>query len=452
MSSRRKTKSSEQQLKTVKRLKRFVTTMEVIFGLLIVMMAVILFVPSVKTQVVKAMANTAIGQKIITWWGNNSYNESVRDLNFDDNSIKTNKLKYNYSEEYTNFVLFGVDSREGEVDASNSDSILIVSVHNTTGEVKMVSVYRDTYLGIYGKDGTIYKYFKVNSAYAGGGPEAAINTLNMNLDLNITDYVTVNFSGVAEIIDTLGGIKVNLTDDELQQLNYHMSSTCSSIGVKPKYVKKSGKNIKLNGIQATTYCRIRKATFYDPKTGEEVRDDFGRAARQRSVMMKLVEKAKSASFSELQEMVSGVMNANTNKNKIISTSFTFKEIVNMIPIIFDFKLSGSQGFPSNLETGTISGTSYVMPKGLSDNVSELHEYLFGEKNYQPTSTVNTIGNQIQTDTGVYSDGSTGIDMSGDAKKNKEGETESVSYVMMMAVRASFIKNVGVANCDSFFCI
>ena len=116
MSSRRKTKSSEQQLKTVKRLKRFVTTMEVIFGLLIVMMAVILFVPSVKTQVVKAMANTAIGQKIITWWGNNSYNESVRDLNFDDNSIKTNKLKYNYSEEYTNFVLFGVDSREGVVD------------------------------------------------------------------------------------------------------------------------------------------------------------------------------------------------------------------------------------------------------------------------------------------------------------------------------------------------
>ena len=297
MSSRRKTKSSEQQLKTVKRLKRFVTTIEVILGLLIVMMAVILFVPSVKTQVVKAMANTAIGQKIITWWGNNSYNESVRDLNFDDSSIKTNKLKYNYSEEYTNFVLFGVDSREGEVDASNSDSILIVSVHNTTGEVKMVSVYRDTYLGIYGKDGTIYKYFKVNSAYAGGGPETAINTLN--------------FSGVAEIIDTLGGITVNLTDDELQQLNYHMSSTCSSIGVKPKYVKKSGKNIKLNGIQATTYCRIRKATFYDPKTGEEVRDDFGRAARQRSVMMKLVEKAKSASFSELQEMVSGVMNANT---------------------------------------------------------------------------------------------------------------------------------------------
>ena len=142
MSSRRKTKSSEQQLKTVKRLKRFVTTMEVIFGLLIVMMAVILFVPSVKTQVVKAMANTAIGQKIITWWGNNSYNESVRDLNFDDNSIKTNKLKYNYSEEYTNFVLFGVDSIEGEVDASNSDSIGILILEFTEKMEPFISTLR----------------------------------------------------------------------------------------------------------------------------------------------------------------------------------------------------------------------------------------------------------------------------------------------------------------------
>ena len=189
--------------------------MEVIFGLLIVMMAVILFVLIKRIQVAKAMANTAIGQKIITWWGNNSYNESVRDLNFDDNSIKTNKLKYNYSEEYTNSVLFGVDSREGEVMLLNNDSILLLLVYNTTGEVKWYPVYRDTYLGIYGKDGTIYKYFKVNSAYAGGGPEAAINTLNMNLDLNITDYVTVNFSGVAEIIDTLGGIKLIL-----QMMNY----------------------------------------------------------------------------------------------------------------------------------------------------------------------------------------------------------------------------------------
>lgn len=424
MSFRKKTKSSEQQLKTLKRLKGLVTSIEIIFGILVVMLVVVMYVPSVKTQVVKLMTNTEIGQKIITWWGNNTYDENVRDLSFDKNNIKTNKLKYNYSEEYTNFVLFGVDSRNGEVDASNSDSILIVSVHNTTGEVKMVSVYRDTYLGIYSSDGYINKYFKVNSAYAGGGPEAAINTLNMNLDLNITDYVTVNFSGVAEIIDTLGGIRVNLTEDERQQLNYHMSSTCSSIGVQPKYVKKTGENIKLNGIQATTYCRIRKATFYDPETGEAIRDDFGRAARQRSVMMKLVDKAKEASFGELQQMVSSVMNANTDTNRIISTSFTFDEIVNMIPIIFDFKLSGSQGFPSNLQTGTINGASLVIPKGLAENVTELHRYLYGEEDYQPTSVVNTLSSRVQSDTGISADGTIGIDMS---EKTNAPEKESDDY-------------------------
>lgn len=427
MSFRNKMKSSEQQLKTIKRLRGLLTSIEVIFGILVVMLVVVMYVPSVKTQVVKLMTGTEIGQKIITWWGNNAYDENVRDLNFNKNNIKTNQLKYNYSEEYTNFVLFGVDSRNGEVDASNSDSILIVSVHNTTGEVKMVSVYRDTYLGIYSADGYVNKYFKVNSAYAGGGPEAAINTLNMNLDLNITDYVTVNFSGVAEIIDTLGGIRVNLTEDEKQQLNYHMSSTCSSIGVKPKYVKKTGKNIKLNGIQATTYCRIRKATFYDPKTGEAVRDDFGRAARQRSVMMKLVDKAKEASFSELQQMVSGVMNANTDTNRIISTSFTFDEIVNMIPIIFDFKLSGSQGFPSNLQTGTINGASLVIPKGLAENVTDLHKYLYGEEDYQPTSVVNTLSSRVQSDTGISADGTIGIDMSEKANQVPEKAPDDYDY-------------------------
>ena len=180
MSSRRKTKSSEQQLKTVKRLKRFVTTIEVIFGLLIVMMAVILFVPSVKTQVVKAMANTAIGQKIITWWGNNSYNESIRDLNFDDSSIKTNKLKYNYSEEYTNFVLFGVDSRDHD-DTGRSDALMIMSVDKMHGKIKLTSIARDTRVYISDRG----SYDKIAHAYAYGGPEMSIKTINQNFNTNI---------------------------------------------------------------------------------------------------------------------------------------------------------------------------------------------------------------------------------------------------------------------------
>ena len=341
------------------------------------------------------------------------------DTNFDNNKLRTNELKYNYSKEYTNFVMYGVDSRAGEVDASNSDSILIISIHNTTGEVKMVSVYRDTFLGIYDGEGSLTKYFKVNSAYAAGGPEGAINTLNKNLDLDLTDYVTVNFAGVAKVIDTLGGITVNLTDDEVSQLNHHLKSTISSTGEYARPIKHSGKNIKLNGIQATTYCRIRKATFYDPDTGDAISNDFGRAARQRSVMMKLVERAKKASISELQNMVKTVMNEKSEKERIISTSFTFKEIVNLLPVIYNFKLSGSEGFPSELTTGTLEGASYVIPKGLSANVSELHKFLYGENDYQPTENVQSVNNYIAGYTGVNENTEGGYDKTNISTKSEQ---------------------------------
>lgn len=429
MGSNKKAKTPQKQLKTLTRLKRLITVFEVIFGILLIMLAVVLFVPGVKTELIKVMATTSIGQNIIGWFGSEAYDKSIFDANFDNNKLKTNDLDYNYSEEYTNFVLYGVDSRNGEVDASNSDSILIVSIHNTTSEVKMVSVYRDTLLGIYDTEGNLSNYFKVNSAYAGGGAEAAINTLNMNMDLDITDYVTVNFSGVAEIIDTLGGIKVNLTDDELAQLNKHLKSTISSTGEYAPPVSKSGKNIKLNGIQATTYCRIRKATFYDPETGEAISNDFGRAARQRLVIMKLVERAKKASITELQDMVAAVLNDNSDENRIISTSFSFDEIINLIPVIFDFELAGSEGFPSELTTGTIGGVSYVIAKGLDANVTALHEFLYDEKDYQPTSNVLSVNNYIVGYTGISSSSEGGYNPTETGITNSEEPTseENTDY-------------------------
>ena len=432
MSSNKTIKNSGKQLKKLKIFRRIMTTLEVIFGIIFISVAVVMFVPGVKTELVKAAATTSIGKKFISWMGSKAYADSVLDKNFNSKNLKTNKLKYNYSQEYTNFVLFGVDSREGEVDTSNSDSILIVSIHNTTKEVKMVSVYRDTMLGICDKTGTINQYFKVNSAYSYGGPEGAINTLNLNLDLDLKDYVTVNFGGVADIITKLGGITVNLTDDELAQLNHHLKSTISSTGQYAPQVAHSGKNIKLNGIQATTYCRIRKATFYNPKTGEPVSDDFGRAARQRSVMEKLVEKAKKAGVSELQGMVETVLNDKNAKGQIITTSFKFDEIVNLLPIIFDFKLSGSTGFPSTLQTGTFDRTSYVVASGLSNNVSKLHEYLYGEKNYVPTENVNSVDYAVTSKTGI-SENSAGfnptekVDGTSTSKDGKQPETTESSF-------------------------
>lgn len=395
-----KDKNRWQKLKSVRRKKKILITFEALFAALIIAIGVIWFVPPVKSAFLKGFTQTCIGKQIMKWFGSEAFEKGVFDDEFDKSKLIKNNLKYKYNGEYLNFVLFGVDSRNKEVDTSNSDSILIVSIHNTTGKVKMVSVYRDTMLGIYNKEGSLKEYFKVNSAFSNGGAEAAINTLNKNLDLDLTDYVTVNFGGVARIIDTLGGIKVNLTKDEKRQINHHMKSTISSTGKRAKKVKKTGKNIKLNGIQAATYCRIRKATFVDPVTHEKISNDFGRAARQRSVIMKLVDKAKKAGVSDLEEMVDEVLNSDSKKDRIISTSFDFDSIVNMIPVLFDFELNGSKGFPSRLQTGTYNGASYVVPQTLATNVKKLHKYLYGEKNYQPTSTVNDASYTITSQTGV----------------------------------------------------
>lgn len=400
-----KNKSKAKQLKSLKIKKRVLIAIEAIVATLVIAAAVIVFVPSVRSYVITAVAKTPWGRDIIKSIGQEKFDKGVYDFEFDETQIQTNDMEYNYSSEYTNFVLFGIDSRTAQFDGgTNSDSIVIVSIHNTTGEVRMVSVYRDTFLRIYKEDGTTYDN-KINAAYSSGGAIGAINTLNKNLDLQITDYVTVNFSGVSKIIDTLGGIEVNLTDDELAQLNKHLKSTMSSMGVYDAGVKQSGKNIHLNGVQATTYCRIRKATFYDPDTGDVIKDDFGRAARQRLVIMKLVEKAKKANIEELSDMIDVVIGENTEEKKIIQTSFTMDEMIDLLPVIFKFSLEGSRGFPRKLTTGYIGQISYVFAKGLPRNVRLLHKFLYGEEDYQPTQTVQDIDYELRMQSGVTEDAS-----------------------------------------------
>lgn len=436
--SRQKTKT--QQIKSVRRKKNVLIVVETLVAICIIAAGIIALVPSVRNSVIQVLADTALGRNVINYFGKESFDESVYDVEFNADKIEMNEMEYNYSSEYTNFVLFGIDSRNNAIESdANSDSILIVSVHNTTGKVKMISIYRDTMLRVYREDGT-YDYKKINSAYFVGGGTGAINTLNKNLDLQLTDYVTVNFAGVAKIIDALGGIEVNLTEDELSQLNYHLQGTSRIAGEYAPSVTQSGENIHLSGIQATTYCRIRKATFYDPETGDAVRDDFGRAARQRSVMMKLVEKAKQAGVAQLTEMMNTVLSENKKGKKIIQTSFTLDEMIDMLPIIFKFSLDGSQGFPRKVSTATIGGLDYVLPKGLGRNVSILHKFLYGEEDYEPTSTVEEIDFELTNRTGIgedYSDDNIDDTIHHVSGENNIGEgetpTENFDYERMVSV-------------------
>ena len=279
---------------------------------------------------------------------------------------------------YRNLALFGVDSRDGELDGgTNSDTIMVCSINQKTGEIKLVSIYRDTYLDV--NDGT---YSKANSAYAGGGPERAINMLNKNLDLDITDFATVDFSAVIEAVDLLGGIDIELTDEEVKWLNAYLVETSQVTGVSYEDVQGSGMQ-HLSGIQAMAYCRIRYTEGWDYK----------RTERQRLVLEKIFEGAKSQGVTVLVSMITTMM-------PYIKTSLGNTEIIALAADIGKYTIADTQGFPYDKVAADVDAGDCVVPVNLAANVKQLHEYLFGDTDYTVSDTVQQISNQIINNTGI----------------------------------------------------
>lgn len=288
-------------------------------------------------------------------------------------------------EGYMNVALFGTDNRAGETDGVRSDCIIVASVNNETKEVKLLSVYRDTFL----KTGD-ETYDKANSAYAYGGPEAAINMLNRNLDLDIENYVSVNFLALADVVDLLGGIELELTEEEVVHMNNYCVETSEITGKSYERIEpETAGTYQLNGVQAVSYSRIRYTEG----------GDFQRTARQRLVIEKIVEKAKKAKLSTINEIIDTVFPE-------ISTSFTSSEIVKLSAGMLKYSIGESQGFPAETalpeEIPGYSG-SYVVPVGLEQNVRQVHEFLFPDKEYEPTDTLMQISNDIGYLTGIYAD-------------------------------------------------
>ncbi len=292
---------------------------------------------------------------------------------------------------YRNIALFGVDSRTGALDKkTRSDTIMIASVNQDTGECKLVSVYRDTYLNL-GND----SYNKCNAAYAKGGPMQAINMLNMNLDLNITDFVTVGFEGLTDTIDALGGVEIDVTEAEIRDLNNYQISMVgktsdgktytATAGVDYTPVTTAGRQV-LNGLQATAYCRIRY-----------VGDDFQRTQRQRTVLLAIADKVKTASPATLNQIANDVFNE-------VYTSLDLSEILELLGEVNKYEIIDQGGFPeeSMRATGTIgSKGSCVVPKSLADNVTWLHQFLFDDNAYTPSDAVLEYSDKVAADTGGY---------------------------------------------------
>lgn len=326
------------------------------------------------------------------------YEMNVQDTNFDEDKVILNEGLSGNVETYTNIALFGIDSRGSEFDDStHSDTIIVVSINNKTGEVKMASIYRDTMLKIVDGDGDV-SYTKANAAFFKGGPECAINMLNTNLDLNITDYVVVNFTGLTKIIDALGGIDVNITPEEQFYINGYLTETRLITGLDAPDITTSG-DVHLSGLQATAYCRIRYVTFYD-EDGTAYYYDMGRTARQRSVIKKIVAKAKDAGVAQVMDIADTILHYNTEDEKIITTSLSFDELMDMIPTLLGFTLTDNMGFPVTCDTPTINGASMVVAQGLEYNVEKLHQFLFEEEEYIVSDTVSAISDYLINYTGV----------------------------------------------------
>lgn len=280
---------------------------------------------------------------------------------------------------YTNVALFGLDTRKaGQLGKGNrSDTIIIASINNDTKEVRLVSVYRDTYLDL-----TNGKYNKANTAYSSGGPDQAITMLNRNLDLDISYYISVDFAALTETVDLLGGIMIDVDEEEMKHLNNYTVETSEVTGVETTKLTQPGLQL-LDGVQATSYCRIRYTAG----------DDFKRTERQREVIMEIANTAKKADITQINEIINAVFSK-------IATNYTNEEMLQLAPELIGYDIVDTAGFPFDREPATIKGKgSCVVPINLANNVKQLHEFLFDNYEYTPSAEVQEISDQISLDTG-----------------------------------------------------
>lgn len=315
---------------------------------------------------------------LLVYFKLNKVESGIGDIDKDDVNIELDSQTAEALKGFTNIALFGLDNRQtGNYDGGNSDTIMIASIDNDTKQVKLISVYRDTFLNV--KDDT---YAKINSAYAYGGPKNAIAALNKNLNLDIVNYVAVDFGAVVEAIDLLDGIELTLTDQEVQIMNDNYIDEINKVTGHKSGKLSSGGTYTVDGVQALAYCRIRYTAG----------DDFKRTERQRTVLTKMIEKAQGSSISTVSSLIDSMLGD-------ISTSFTGKELLALVSSIMDYKLADTHGWPFELCTGSYgSKGSLVVATDLETNVKELHEYLFGEKN-DISNTVTGISDYIINYTG-----------------------------------------------------
>lgn len=261
------------------------------------------------------------------------------------------------------FAIFGVDSRSDQLGkGTRSDSIMLVHVNHDDGEITVVSIYRDCMVHQEDKG-----YEKITHAHAYGGPEFALSVINENFDLNVENYVTVNFGAMKTLVDKIGGVEIELNDAEIKKINDSCGEQLSGAG-----------EHLLNGEQALAFSRIRKLAG----------GDYRRAERQREVLFEIFETAKTMEPLDRLQLVNDMLDE-------INTNYTTDEITSLLYYLSKYEIVTMDAYPQVFYAGIVEGAWVEVPVTLVDMNTGLHNVLLGETDYTPSETVEDISSILR---------------------------------------------------------
>ena len=280
--------------------------------------------------------------------------------------------------DYRTILVCGVDSRDSTTLQAGTlaDSNILVSIHKKTGDVKLLSIYRDTLV-----ETTTGERMKLTEVYNRFGAKEQLGTINRNFDLAVTDYVTVNWKAVAEAINLLDGMDLDLSSDECKGINRYIGEVMDSTGLSSARVKVADGLQHVDGVQAVTYCRLRKG----------LGDDYRRTERQRTVISKALERGKEAGISRVMDLCSRIFPG-------ISTSLSMTEALTLCAGLDRLEVRDSAGFPFE-QVSQEGGHYYIFPVTLASNAAQLHAYLFGNSEYEPSGTVQMLSGKMIQESG-----------------------------------------------------
>ena len=290
-----------------------------------------------------------------------------------NNKEEKEQAKYEEQQGIFNLVMVGLDGRNGKDDGSRTDSIILATINSNNKSIKLTSFMRDMYVKIPG-----HGQNKINSAFAYGGPDLLIKTLNSNFNLNIQYYVSIDFSAFQDLVDVLGGVDVEIKDYEVDEINYYILEADQS-NKNPDYIKGAGYQ-HLSGAQALSYCRIRKVGH----------DDYERTERQRKVLSLLIQKARGTSLTKLPELFTTLM-------PYIKTNIQTTKLMNLAYTAYKFgdtEINTMRIPAAGLFDETyVKGMAVLLPR-VEKNALVLQDFIYSDNSAQGSSVPEYMANNF----------------------------------------------------------